>query len=39
MNKQPSLPADPAAISGETSIRADDAVAWNHNGNRVRAIG
>jgi hypothetical protein len=39
MNKQPALPADPAAISGETSIRTDDAVARNHNGNRVCAIG
>jgi len=34
-----SLPADAAAISGKTSISADDAVARNHNGNRVSAIG
>ena len=39
MNKQPALPADPAAISGETPISTDDAVARNHNGNRVRAVG
>ena len=39
MNKQPALPADPAAVSGETPISTDDAVARNHNGNRVRAVG
>src|SRR3954454_12825860 len=39
MNKQPALPADPAAISGETPISTDDAVARNHNGNRVCAVG
>ena len=39
MNKQPALPADPAAVSGETPISTDDAVARNHDGNRVRAVG
>jgi hypothetical protein len=39
VNKQPALPADPAAISAETPISTDDAVARNHNGNRVRAVG
>ena len=35
----PALPADPATISGETSVSADDAVARNYNGNWVCAIG
>src|SRR5215469_8048229 len=39
VNEQPPLPADAAAVSGETSISADDAVAWNHNGNRVCGTG
>ena len=39
MSEQPALPADAAAISGKTSISADDPVARNHNGNRVCGIG
>src|SRR5215469_6114582 len=39
VNEQPALPADAAAISGKTSISADDPVARNHNGNRVYGIG
>src|SRR5262244_2186294 len=39
VNEQPALPADAAAISGETSISADDPVARNHNGYRVCGIG
>ena len=39
MNKQPALTADPATVSGETPISTDDAVARNHNGNRVCAVG
>src|SRR6516162_2688332 len=39
VNEQPALPADAAAISGKTSISADDPVAWNHNGNRVCGTG
>src|SRR6516225_3815619 len=39
VNEQPALSADAAAISGKTSISADDPVARNHNGNRVCGIG
>ena len=39
VNEQPALPADAAAISGKTSISADDPVARNHNGNGVCGIG
>ena len=39
VNEQPALPADAAAVSGKTSISADDPVARNHNGNRVCGIG
>src|SRR6516164_9420890 len=39
VSEQPALPADAAAISGKTSISADDPVARNHNGNRVCGIG
>src|SRR5262249_52528652 len=39
VNEQPALPADAAAVSGKTSISADDPVARNHNGNRVCSIG
>src|SRR5215831_16288513 len=39
VNEQPALPTDAAAISGKTSISADDPVARNHNGNRVCGIG
>src|SRR5205807_1869541 len=39
VSEQPALPADAAAISGKTSISADDPVARNHNGNWVSAIG
>src|SRR6516162_4004404 len=39
VSEEPALPADAAAISGETSISADDPVARNHNGNRVCGIG
>jgi hypothetical protein len=39
VSEEPALPADAAAISGESSISADDPVARNHNGNRVCGIG
>ena len=39
VNEQPALPADAAAVSGKTSISADDSMARNHNGNRVCRIG
>ena len=38
VNEQPALPADAAAVSGKTSISADDPVARNHNGNGFAAL-
>src|SRR5262249_31584707 len=37
--EQPSLALDPAAIARERAIGADDAMAWDHEADRIGAVG
>src|SRR4030095_9140451 len=34
----PALAFEPAAIAGERTVRADEAMAWNHDADRVGAV-
>lgn len=39
MAQQPGFSRQPSTESGQTSIRTDNSMAWDHNWNRVSAIG
>ena len=39
MSEQPAFALDPATIAGKAAIGADNAVARNHDADRVGAIG
>ena len=39
MSEQPPFAVDATAIARKACIRADDAMARNHDGNRVGAVG
>src|SRR3984957_18775252 len=38
MREQPTLAMEPAAITCQRSVRADQAMAWHDNGNRIGAV-